>query len=160
VIASQKKNLGVFFIIVGSGTEYPKIDSWFKLNQPKNALLISHLPKQEYGLLVQSSEVGMIFLDRVFTIPNFPSRILAYMEYKLPIIAATDINTDLGEIIEENEFGLWSEAGDLPAISKNILRLSHSSNLRNKMGENGYNFLINNYTVVNSYTTIINHFTS
>ncbi len=159
VLASQIKNMGVFFIIVGSGTEYSKLNSWFKLNQPENALLISQLPKEEYDLLVQSGDVGMIFLDRAFTIPNFPSRILPYMEYKLPIIAATDKNTDLGDIIEENKFGLWSEAGDLPAINDNIVKLSQSPDLRAKMGQNGYDFLINNYTVANSYNTIINHFT-
>jgi glycosyltransferase involved in cell wall biosynthesis len=160
VLASQIKNMGVYFIVVGSGTEYSKIQSWFKLNQPKNALLISELPKQEYDLLIQSSDVGMIFLDRAFTIPNFPSRLLPYMEYKLPIIAATDKNTDLGDIIEENNFGLWSEAEDLPAINKNINRLSQSPILRTKMGQNGYNFLINNYTVANSYNTIMNHLTT
>ena len=101
----------------------------------------------------------MIFLDRKFTIPNFPSRLLSYLEYKLPIIAATDKNTDLGNIIEENNFGLWSEAGDLPALSKNISILSQSSVLRRKMGQNGYDFLLNNYTVAHSYNTITNHLT-
>ncbi len=158
VLASQMKNMGVFFIIVGSGTEYSKIDSWFKLNQPENALLIPTLPKQEYDLLVQTSDAGMIFLDRAFTIPNFPSRVLSYMEYKLPIIAATDKSTDLGDIIGKNNFGLWSEADDLPAINNNITRLSQSPILRTKMGQNGYDYLVNNYTVAISYNTIINHF--
>jgi hypothetical protein len=45
----------------------------------------------------------MIFLDSRFTIPNFPSRLLSYMENKLPIIAATDINSDIGKVIEEND---------------------------------------------------------
>ena len=158
VLNSQMKNLGVFFIVVGSGTEYPKINSWFNLNQPPNALLISELPRQEYDLLLQSCDVGMIFLDRHFTIPNFPSRVLSYMEYKLPIIAATDKSTDLGDIIGKNNFGLWSEADDLPAINNNITRLSQSPILRTKMGQNGYDYLVNNYTVAISYNTIINHF--
>lgn len=159
VLISQMNNIGVYFIIAGSGTEFPRIQTWFKSNQPKNASLISELPKDEYNKLVQSSDVGMIFLDRKFTIPNFPSRLLSYLEYKLPIIAATDKNTDLGNIIEENNFGLWSEAGDLPALSKNISILSQSSVLRRKMGQNGYDFLLNNYTVAHSYNTITNHLT-
>lgn len=159
VLISQMQNMDVFFIVVGSGTEYAKIHTWFKLNQPKNALLISELSKQEYDLLVQSSDIGMIFLDRSFTIPNFPSRLLSYLEYKLPVIAATDANTDLGNILEENQFGLWSEAENLPAINNNIARLSQSRVLRTKMGQNGYDYMIHNYTVSNSYNVIINHFT-
>ncbi len=101
----------------------------------------------------------MIFLSRHFIIPNFFRRLLPYLEYKLPIIAATDKNTDLDKIIEENDFGLWSEAEDIPAITSNIARLSQSRILRTKMGENGYDYLINNYTVSNSYNAIIDHFT-
>lgn len=159
LLVSQMQNKGVFFIIVGSGTEYAKIDTWFQLNQPENALLISELSKKEYDLLVQSSDVGMIFLDRSFTIPNFPSRLLSYMEYKLPVIAATDRNTDLGNILEENQFGLWSEAEDHHAFNNNIARLTQSPALCTEMGQNGYDYLIQNYTVSNSYDIIINHFT-
>jgi len=159
LLNSQMQNAGVFFIIVGSGTEYHKIHSWFKMNQPQNAILISELSKPEYDLLVQSSDVGMIFLDRSFTIPNFPSRLLTYLEYKLPVIAATDTNTDLGNIIEENHFGLWSEAEGLSQINNNIAKVSQSPVLRNKMGQNGYDYLIMNYTVSRSYNIIMNHFT-
>lgn len=160
VLISQMKNTSKFFIVLGSGTEYAKLYSWFNLHKPQNALLISELPKQEYDLLIQSGDVGMIFLDRAFTIPNFPSRLLPYMEYKLPVLAATDSNTDLGDIMEENNFGLWSESGDLPAINNNIDRLSQSPALRAKMGQNGYDYLIQNYTVENSYNKIINHLTT
>ena len=54
------------------------------------------LPKADYETIVASCDVGMIFLDHRFTIPNFPSRMLSYMKAKIPILAVTDPNTDVG----------------------------------------------------------------
>jgi glycosyltransferase involved in cell wall biosynthesis len=152
---SQKKKSEVFFLIVGSGTEYERIKSWFDLRQTENVLLLSELPKQEYNHLLQSCDVGIIFLDNRFTVPNFPSRLLSYLECKLPVIAATDKNTDIGKIMVENNFGLWSESGDIPTIDQNITKLAQSSELRENMGQKGFDFFVKNYTVNNSYNIIM-----
>ena len=157
---SQMDKSGVFFIVSGSGTEFLKVKKWFNNLRPKNALLLSSLPKIEFNNLVQVCDVGMIFLDNRFTIPNFPSRLLSYMEFRLPVIAATDKNTDLGKIMEENAFGIWSEAGDLPGIIRNMEKLSGDLVLCQKMGQNGYDYLLKNYTVTNSYSIISKHFGS
>ena len=120
--------------------------------------MLSELSKGEYNKLLQSGDVGMIFLDGRFTVPNFPSRLLSYLEYKLPVIASTDINTDLGQTITENEFGLWSQSGDLITLSQNVNRLAHSEELRHIMGLNGFNYFLKHYTVINSYKIIMSHF--
>ena len=147
-----------FFIIVGSGTEFPKIQKWFERNQPKNARLLSGLPKYEYDQLVQSCDVGMIFLDKRFTIPNFPSRLLSYLEFEMPVIAGTDRNTDLGKIIEENKFGLWAESGDLDKMNQHVDYICQNADTRQIMGANGYSYLLGHYTTKHSYEIIMNHF--
>ncbi len=155
---SQKDKTGLFFLIAGAGTEYGKVKSWFDLAQPENMILLPVLPKKEYNQLLQSSDVGMIFLDNRFTVPNFPSRLLSYLEYRLPVLAATDKKTDFGTIIVENNFGMWSESGDLDSIDQNIARLVQAQELRKEMGLNGFNYFVKNYTVDNSYNIIIRHF--
>ena len=49
--------------------------------------LMQRLPKEDYDRLVAACDVGMIFLDHRFTIPNFPSRLLGYMQAGLPVLA-------------------------------------------------------------------------
>jgi glycosyltransferase involved in cell wall biosynthesis len=158
VLYSQINNRDVFFVVAGSGTEYLIIESWFKHNKPSNAILLYDLPKDEYDLLMQSCDVGLVFLDKRFTIPNFPSRLLSYLEFKLPFIAATDPNTDLGRIAEENGYGFWSLSGDIEGMNQLIAKLSGNLNLIRTMGESGYRFLLQNYTVAKSYDTIMSHF--
>ncbi len=157
-IDSQKDKKAAYFLIVGNGTEFKKIKAWFDGKRPANAALIRELPKDEYNLLLKSCDIGMIFLDRRFEVPNFPSRLLYYMEYKMPVLAATDINTDIREIMIENNFGFWSEAGDLDSIDQNVNKLLENSDLRKTMGQNGFTFLMENYTVNHSYNIIARHF--
>lgn len=157
ILNSRINDTSVFFVFVGSGVEFPRLKAWFDLNNPGNAVLIEELPKSEFDVLTKSCDTGLIFLDKRFTIPNFPSRLLSYLEFKLPVIAATDKNTDLGKIMLENNFGFWSETGDLKNFSINISKLSNNDVLRREMGQNGYDFMLKNYTVSNSYSIIYRH---
>ncbi|MBS1571753.1 MAG: glycosyltransferase family 4 protein [Bacteroidetes bacterium] len=142
----------VFFLIVGDGIEYSKIKTWFENIQPKNAKLLRKLPKEDYDKLLIACDVGMIFLDKDFTIPNFPSRLLSYLEMKLPIIAATDPNTDIGVVIENNGCGYKVKAGNqLDMQSK--LNLLLNDNLE-QMKSNCEKLLFNEYYVDISYKLI------
>ena len=158
VIENTQDLENVFFLIIGSGTEYPKLNSWFNQTKPQNALLLESVPKADFDLLVQSCDVGMIFLDRRFTIPNFPSRLLSYLEYSIPVIAATDKSTDLGTIMMGNGFGLWSESGDLDAFKENIKYLVSDTERLKIMGQKGRSYLEKNYHVSNAYSIIMKHF--
>lgn len=158
VLLSNSNKDDRFFIIVGTGTEFLKIQKWFEVNKPLNAKLMQGLPKQEFDHLVQICDVGLIFLDKRFTIPNFPSRLLSYLEYKTPVIAATDENTDLGSIIENNGFGFWALSGDLDKMNQHIEYLCQNESDIKLMGERGYSYLLANYTVKQSYKIIMSHF--
>lgn len=147
-----------FFFIVGNGTEYKKINNWFKQNNFSNAKLIEYLPKKEYDNLVQACDVGLIFLDPRFTIPNYPSRLLSYLEYKMPVLMAIDKNTDIGKIAEDNNYGFWTESGNLKEFNLLLDKFCNNKSLIEEMGENGYRFLENNYTVRISYDKIMKHF--
>jgi glycosyltransferase involved in cell wall biosynthesis len=143
------------FIVVGSGTEHYKLESWYRLRNPKAVTLLDKLPKEDYDMLARSCDVGMIFLDHRFTIPNYPSRLLPYLENKMPIIAATDPNCDTGKIAEENGYGFWCESNSVEAFTAIVDKMIHSD--RNAMGEKGYEFLCKNYLVSNTYQAIIKH---
>lgn len=147
------------FVICGVGTEYGKLENFVNETTPANLSLIKALPKSEYDSLVGVSDVGMIFLDHRFTIPNFPSRLLSYLKEKKPVLICTDKNTDIGRIAEENEFGLSSVSDNTEGFVNNVNKLTNGE-LRAKLGENGYKFLTENYTVENSYKIIMKHFES
>lgn len=155
---SQKRNEDVFFLIVGSGTEYGRIERYIEKYTLENIKLMEQLPKEDYDKMVGSCDVGMIFLDHRFTIPNFPSRLLSYLQAKLPVLAVTDPNTDLGEVIVENGFGWWCESSKESDFSKLIEKILLEKNEYLSMGEIGMRYLVENYSVEKSYEIIRRHF--
>ena len=146
-----------FLMIVGSGTEYTKIEKHILSTQPVNVALHNYLPKAEYDELLRSADVGLIFLDPRFTIPNFPSRLTAYMESSIPIIAATDVNTDLKDVLIESKSGFWSVSGDLDSFLNNARRLAQDQELRLKMGLNGRIYLEEHYDVTKTVEILLKH---
>lgn len=142
----------IFFLIVGNGTEFSNIESWFYTNKPNNAKLIKTLSKGDYDKLLSACDIGLIFLHKDFTIPNFPSRLLSYLEMKMPVLAATDVNTDIGDVIEMYNCGVKVIAGNQMQMQKKIDFLLQS-NLED-MGENARKLLLEKYTVDISFNLI------
>lgn len=143
-----------FFVICGTGTEYFKLAKYTREENLQNVLLINGLPRDEYDNLVNVCDVGLIFLDHRFTIPNFPSRLLSYMQCSMPVIACTDVNTDVGKVIEEGEFGWWCESKDPQEFVK-IVDLTYMSDIKT-MGDNALKYLKCHYTVSQSYDIMMN----
>lgn len=147
-----------FFIIVGDGTEFEYLNVWFKHNKPTNASLIRYIPREEYNQLASNCDIGLVLLHPDFTIPNFPSRLLTYLEYKLPVFCLTDSVSDIGPIAEENNFGKWCLNGDLSRALELVDYFAKNRQSRIEMGKNGYNYLTRHYDVNLSYKKIISLF--
>ena len=96
----------------------------------------------------------MIFLDHRFTIPNFPSRLLSYMQAKLPVLACTDPNTDVGKVITQGGFGWWCESNSTQDFDRAVEEIG-KSNL-SAMGNAAMEYLQMNYTVEIGYQSILN----
>lgn len=126
LIQCLKKCEGIkdaFFLIVGDGTEYGVLENYVEKDKPLNVKLMKQLPKEDYDTMVGACDVGLLFLDHRFTIPNFPSRLLSYMQAKLPVLACTDPNTDIGKVITEGGFGWWCESDDAEKFVSTVKEL-------------------------------------
>ena len=181
-LEQNKHRTDCHFVVIGNGTEYQKLADWYKLQmtnpdvQPSQVLALASeqvraenpqqqqlsvtvmkgLPKEDYDQLAKACDVGMIFLDHRFTIPNYPSRLLAYLENSMPVVCCTDPNTDVGRLANENGYGYWCESKNPAAFTHIVNRMLSSD--RETMGQRGYQFLQDNYTVDKCYDIIMMHF--
>ncbi len=119
-LKTQIENKDAFFLIVGNGAEYSQLESFFEQNRCNNMRLMKALPKDDYDRLVAACDIGVLFLDYRFTIPNYPSRMLAYMQVGLPVLACTDEVTDVGKTITDGEFGWWCPSNSPDEFAKLI----------------------------------------
>jgi glycosyltransferase involved in cell wall biosynthesis len=74
----------------------------------------------------------------------------------MPVVCATDVNCDMGEIAVNNGFGVWVPSNDVEAFTKCVHDIL-SRDIK-QMGEKGYEFLKQNYLVEHSYNQIMKHF--
>lgn len=147
-----------YFLIIGKGTEYNKINDWITFSKVKNVKLLPFVPKEKYNYLISSGDVGLVFLDHRFTIPNFPTRVMGYLLHKMPVLSATDPVTDVGTLIEENGCGFWVESGDLTKFNGRIEWFINHQDQLQPMGEKAHQYLIDNYDVQVTYDAIMQHF--
>lgn len=152
-LRAEKVNKRAYFLVVGDGTEYGRLEQFFREERPTNMQLIQRLPKDEFEQLVAACDVGMIFLDCRFTIPNFPSRLLSYMQATIPVLACTDPNTDIGEVITDGGFGWWCESNDVNAFRGTIDGICDG--YKEPKGQNGYDLLKKEYSSEVGYKIIM-----
>ena len=143
-----------YCIIVGDGSEYSKIEKYVNESDQKNLKLMKKLPKDDYDALVGACDIGLIFLDHRFTIPNFPSRLLGYLQAGIPVLAVTDSNSDVGRVIVEGGFGWWSESNDVQSFYTTV-KVAIKSETKT-LGHVGFEYLKNHYSVSQQYNTIMN----
>ena len=117
-------------------------------------MLMKRLAKDDYDTMVGACDVGMIFLDHRFTIPNFPSRILSYMQAKLPVLAVTDISTDIGKVVVEGGFGWWCESNRVEKFRELVDMIIRDNTDRCSMS---FDYLKTYYSVEKGYDIIMRH---
>jgi glycosyltransferase involved in cell wall biosynthesis len=146
-----------YFVIGGAGTHYTYLKREMDEFNPPNAMIYSWLPRDDFEQILDTSDVGLIFLYR-YTSPQFPSRLLSYLEYSKPALCAVNKETDIGAIVEESGCGRSLIHGDLDAFIAQVKYFSEHEEERKLMGEKGRELLLNQYTVAHSYQIIMKHF--
>jgi glycosyltransferase involved in cell wall biosynthesis len=153
--AKEVSNLkDVVFLLIGEGSEKRRITDLVEKDKLLNVIIKGPLPRSHYQEIVKICDIGLVNLSASFTIPNIPSRTLSYWEAKIPVLAATDKNTDYHNILENSGSGLWSMTGDMNSYKQNFEKLYYNKDLRVSMGENGYKYLTENCTTSHAFSII------
>ena len=147
-----------YFLLIGSGNESEKLSKHIENLGLKNVMIKPFLPKKEYDEIQSCADVGMIFLDKRFTIANIPSRSLSYTDMGLAIIAGTDTYTDYRQLVEENKLGLWCSSDNPETMVKNIRKLTDDKDFRTICSNNSRKYILSNWTTKIVYDIIWNSY--
>ncbi len=145
----------IHFIICGTGTETYIIKNYIKKHSIRNSMLFDKLNKKEYLQVVSESNMGLVFLHKSFTIPNYPSRVLDYMFYKLPVLCWTDKNSDIADVFIKNDAGFSFKSEKNFSEIKTLIEKLNTDKLK-MMGLNAYRVLLKNFQSKHSMKLIEN----
>jgi glycosyltransferase involved in cell wall biosynthesis len=146
----------IVFLLLGEGVQINKIEAEAKARGLTNINIQRTIPKQEYQDLLSLCDVGLISLHEDFTIPNIPSKALDYFNVGIPVLASLDRATDFWRILDENECGLWSYAGEHEILKNKLIQFYSNKELKESVGRNGKNYFISNLLPERAFSIVIN----
>ncbi len=146
------------FLFIGSGTEVDSIRKQIKEMDLANVKFFPSMPREQYQGLIAACDVGIVSLHPSFTIPNFPSKTVDYLECGLPILAALDDTAlqDYGEFIEGKvKVGLCCHADDMVSYKENLLKLYKDKDLYDQLSINCREIYDADFNIKNNYSRIM-----
>lgn len=142
-----KENKDIVFLLVGDGSakeDLIKMTEGLGLN---NVLFKPFVSLEEYPELVKDCDVGIICLTEKNTTPAVPAKLLGYMAAGIPTVAFLHKESDGIKIIEEAKCGYTVRAGDLEKAVEAVEKLYNEKNRLKELGDNGFKYALNNFTV-------------
>lgn len=124
----------VRFVFAGSGSKIGYLKD--RLKYCKNVIVTQPLTKEETERFAAESDVGVITLDHRFSAPYYQEIFVTYMEQHLPILAATDPNTDFRNLLKDNKCGIWCASNDVFSFCNEIKHLADDAALRRELAGN------------------------
>lgn len=146
-VAEQlKEKQDIHFVVMGEGAYKKQVEEKIATDQLKNVTLLPFQPYEEISHVFSMGDVGLVISKENVGQNSVPSKTWSIMSAARPVLANFDENSELQEIIETNNAGIFTKAGDKKALCNAILELYNNPELGETMGKNGRQFILNNLT--------------
>ena len=135
----------IHFVLVGEGADKARV---VKRVENENINNISFLPFQPYediSHVFSLGDAGLIISKPGVGENSVPSKTWSIMSAECPVIANFDEN-EIKSILNDNNCGIFTKAGDKEAFKNAILELYHNQEKAVQLGKNGRQFIMENLT--------------
>ena len=132
------------YVIFGDGVHKNKYQ---KMAMDLNLKNVNFQPLQSYekvSHVYSLGDVSIVSCKEGFGTSAMPSKTWSIMSTETAVIASFDEGTELQNIVEKNNIGIFTKANDVKALKNAILKLYSNKDLCNKMGKNGREYIIKN----------------
>lgn len=144
---AMKSDQKAHFLFVGQGDEVELIRNIAQEQQLNNFTLLPSVAQAEFKDILSEVDVGLFSLAKEHTAHNFPGKLLGYMVQSLPILGSVNQDNDLIDVINDAEAGFTFVNGDDVGLLESANKLVSDSSLREKLGSNAYQLLLDKFSV-------------
>lgn len=151
-----RKHKELIFLIVGRGPRKQLLMNLANKAGLENIIFLEYMPRNEYQTLLSTADIGLISLDQRYIVPTCPSKVIGYMSQKIPVFAMINAKNDYGSFYIDNaQCGFWISSLENDNFHEGFNKLVENSEMRKKMGENGYKYYITHFTTEKIYDNIL-----
>jgi len=143
IVRSEKE---IVFLFVGDGSEKNRLEKRVREEKLKNVMFHPFISKEEYAKLVKEIDVGLVCLNSKNKTPVVPGKILSYMAAGIPVLAFLNRESDGHKIIREASCGYSEVSEDPKKAADLILKMYKERSHLKKIGYNGFNYVLKNFS--------------
>lgn len=140
-----KKYEDIQFVLIGEGAFKEELKKRIQLMELANIKLLPFQPYEDISYVFSLGDIGLVISKPGTGNGCVPSKTWSIMSASRPVLANFD-ESELQTIIEENNCGLFTVAGDEDAFVNAIIKMYQNRGLCKSLGENGRSFVMSNLT--------------
>jgi glycosyltransferase involved in cell wall biosynthesis len=145
VAKALEANEDIQFVLVGNGAYLEDVKRIIAERNVQNVTLLPFQPYEDISHVFSLGDVSLVISKPGVGANSVPSKTWSIMSASRPVLANFDEN-ELKTIIEKNNCGIFTKAGDKVAFTDAILKLYNNRTLCEEMGKNGRKFVMDNLT--------------
>lgn len=145
VAKALESNEDIQFVLVGNGAYKEELEKIIKERNINNITLLPFQPYEEISHVFSLGDVSLVISKPGVGENSVPSKTWSILSASRPVLANFDEN-ELKSIIEKNNCGIFTKAGDKVAFTDAILKLYKDRELCKEYGRNGREFIMKNLT--------------
>lgn len=134
------------FVIVGNGSRKPYLEAQAQQMGLDNVRFIPFQPWEDVPEIYAAADISLITLRKGIALDSVPSKAYTIMASGRPILAAVDPGSDAWNLVQQAQCGLCVEPENPQALAKAIRDLYADPTLRERLGRNGRDHVVQHYT--------------
>lgn len=122
------------FVFIGAGVKKKWLEDEVKRLTLTNVTVLDYRPRSEQIVFLNACDVGLVALIAGMWGTAMPSRTYNIMAAGKPILALTEKNSELAQVIDEEGIGRYVEPGDADALQRAIIDLYENRSTLEEIG--------------------------
>lgn len=135
----------IHFVLVGEGADKTRVANRVENENIKNISFLPFQPYEDISHVFSLGDAGLIISKPGVGENSVPSKTWSIMSAECPVIANFDEN-EIKTILNDNNCGIFTKAGDKEAFKNAILELYNDKEKVVQLGKNGRQFIMENLT--------------
>lgn len=157
--AKELSGENIEFWIIGEGVQKQFLEKEVKRSSINNIRIFPYQSRELIPIINNYADIHFITINQQIEQEGFPSKVYTIMACAKPLVVVTGENTPLFKYLNSKNCAEIVTTNRNINFTNSIRKLAKDKDLREKMGINGYNEVIKNYSkkiVISKYVNLLN----
>ena len=133
-------------VLVGGGGKKKWIEEEIERRGLTNTITLPYQPFEKLNESLNACDASLVTIAKGIEGISFPSKLYTSLAVGKPIVGLSESRSELREIVERNECGVWCELGDAEGLAAKLRGLIHDPALSARLGTNARSTFEHGYT--------------